>query len=107
MVSILGLLFIKSFLSSGLMSLLVSFSLFDQLVQSVSVSRLQLVLGSQVSSLLLSVIVSLLLQGGVMLDQGLSSFLFKTLDLSFEGVILADEDFLERLLLALEFLNLL
>jgi len=107
MVSILGLLFIKSFLSGGLMSLLVSFSLFDQLVQSVSVSRLQLVLGSQVSSLLLSVIVSLLLQGGVMLDQGLSSFLFKTLDLSFEGVILADEDFLERLLLALEFLNLL
>jgi hypothetical protein len=107
MVSILSLLFIKSFLSGGLMSLLVSFSLFDQLVQSVSVSRLQLVLGSQVSSLLLSVIVSLLLQGGVMLDQGLSCFLFKTLDLSFEGVILADEDFLERLLLALEFLNLL
>jgi len=40
MASILGLLFIKSFLSGGLMSLLVSFSLFDQLVQSVSVTRL-------------------------------------------------------------------
>jgi hypothetical protein len=68
MVCILSLLLLKSFLSSSLMGLLISFPLLDQLVESVSVGGLQLVLSSQVGCLLLCMLISQLLERCIMLN---------------------------------------
>lgn len=69
-------------------------------------SMLECVLGGEVFVLLLRVGIIHFLDGDVVLDEGIGSTLLQRLNLSLEEVVLADEHFLEGLLLALMFFDL-